>query len=408
MNCRVLFEYGLFLTHLGNQETKALHFLNEALYCLILNASTHSKCRSLKVLGNFQSLGQREKLDYIGNGTRELAHCVYEIGKLLRETDKSLSQDYYKKAHQLGMQFVFEAGRDSYTQVTILTEIGQALENEAFLKGALKILQYSFGREMKEKLRTEIMVSVIECAGQERGDALHEHQKQLELELNGVIVESKLIDSNSPEFTGGKITDSLLQSKRNDAWYTIAIKALKKLPKDLTVEETELLRDLRERFMKVKKDTIVFKKFETPCDEASQTETSVSDAFAQTEEKSMQPISTQTRIPELKTTTTKRFSFTPHRTHIHVQTFQEVKNEHAQTKLPVQTNKTPEILSIIIKRSHKSVQTFIDTKDELVQTKLPDLTVTTYKPWSYTPKRNHSTTQTTHPKQASTSAQTGR
>ena len=126
MRCRVLFEYALFLANTGDHTTKALDLLNQALHDMILMAATHSKCGNLKVLENFQSAGQREKLDYIGSGTRELAHCVYAIGKLLRETEPSLSKEYHEKAHKLGIQFVLEAGKDSYTHVIFLHEIGTA------------------------------------------------------------------------------------------------------------------------------------------------------------------------------------------------------------------------------------------------------------------------------------------
>ena len=79
MRCRVLFEYALFLAYTGDQKTKALAFLNQALHDMILMAATHSKCGNLKVHENFRCAGQTEKLDYIGNGTRELADCVYAI-----------------------------------------------------------------------------------------------------------------------------------------------------------------------------------------------------------------------------------------------------------------------------------------------------------------------------------------
>ena len=80
-------------------------------------------------------------------------------------------------------------------------------------------MQYAFGKEMKEKLRTEIMVSIMECVNHKRGHALQEHQDALELELNRVIAGSKLGESDSPGFTGKQTPEYQLQSLRTDHRY---------------------------------------------------------------------------------------------------------------------------------------------------------------------------------------------
>ena len=248
ISCHLNMEYGIFLTDIGGKQAKALQLLNDALNSLVLKDATSYKCKSLYVLSEFPKYGPSKKLDFIGNSTRELAHCVFSIGKLLRNTDEMLADMYYKKAHQLGMQFVMTGGIDSYTRVIILTDLCKALENEAYLKGALQILQHLNEKERRDQLETELILSVVECLGHKREDALSEYQIELEHELNSLISQSQMPDCDDESET----TLSLLISKRTEAWYTTAINALKKLPKDMTSKEREMLESFRNTSQKHK------------------------------------------------------------------------------------------------------------------------------------------------------------
>ena len=52
--------------------------------------------------------------------------------------------------------------------------------------------------------------------------------------------------------------DALLHSHRTDNWYSRAISALQNIPADLSLEDSQLLLDLRRRFERMGKDTITF------------------------------------------------------------------------------------------------------------------------------------------------------
>lgn len=252
----VLFEYGMFLSERKRENAKACDFLYKALQIFVLDAATQPKCANLKVLNNFLYWNAVQRLDWIGNETRELAHCVYTIATLLQ--DKEVAKIYYKKAEKLGLEFFIRFGTDNYTQIMILTDLGKALENKQYLRGALALLERSCGKDSNPELKTEIMVSIVECIGQASEDISHsvELENQLEIQLDQVITDSKAQGDDTED--DKKLHESLLNNNRTDSWYSRAIKALKDLPTDLTKEDSELLRGLKEKFDLLGMDTTPF------------------------------------------------------------------------------------------------------------------------------------------------------
>ena len=65
---------------------------------------------------------QLQQLEVVSNDTRELAHCVLVIASLLE--DQCAAQEYYKKAQELGLEFLARVDTDNYTLVMILTDLG--------------------------------------------------------------------------------------------------------------------------------------------------------------------------------------------------------------------------------------------------------------------------------------------
>ena len=156
------------------------------------------------------------------------------------------------------MEFLARVGTDNYTQVMILTDLGRALNNKKYLKGALALLQRSCGASDRTELQTEIMVSIMECIGSATESIGHsvELENRLELELNRVLTDANtpddLVEDNELEH------DALLHSHRTDNWYSRAISALQNIPADLSLEDSRLLRDLRTRFDRIGIDTTPF------------------------------------------------------------------------------------------------------------------------------------------------------
>ena len=251
-----LFEHSLYLSKQRQDKSKASKLLVKTLALLILDAGTSPKCGGLQVLNNFESLRAIEMLKWVGNGTRELAHCLYTMATLFE--DKETARRYFKKAEHLGLEFFIRFGTDNYTQIMILTDLGKALDNKQYLRGALALLERSCGKKDQSELKTEIMVSIVECIGPATDEVTHsvELENQLELELNRVIT-----DTNAPADDGEDDEtehDALLHSNRTDNWYSRAIKALKDIPTDMSKEDAELLKNLREKFGLAGKDTKAF------------------------------------------------------------------------------------------------------------------------------------------------------
>ena len=252
----ILFEYGLLLSKEPSNRAVALDTLQDAFRIFILDSATHPKCRDLGILNEFKSWSLQQQLAIVGNDSRELAHCIFAIASLIE--DQFVAQEFYKKAQELGLEFWAHTGEDNYTKVIILTDLGRVLNNTKYLRGALALLQKSCGAHNRSELETEIMVSIVECIGSATENIGHsaELENRLELELNRVIRDADTPRDSTED--DEREHGVLLNSKRTDNWYSRAISALQNIPADLSLEDLQLLLDLRRRFEQMGKDTITF------------------------------------------------------------------------------------------------------------------------------------------------------
>ena len=99
---------------------------------------------------------------------------------------------------------------------------------------------------------------VVECIGSATQNIGHsaELENRLELELNRVIRDADTPQDSTED--DEREHGVLLNSKRTDNWYSRAISALQNIPADLSLEDSQLLLDLRWRFEQMGKDTITF------------------------------------------------------------------------------------------------------------------------------------------------------
>ena len=164
------------------------------------------------------------------------------------------------------------------------------MDNKQYLRGALALLERSHRKNQQPELKTEIMVSIVECIGQASGEVEHsvELENQLELELDRIITDTDTpVDDQEDD---EKNHEHLLSNNRTDNWYSRAIKALKYIPTNLSKEDAELLKKMRQEFDCLGKDIAAFDKAMNAgraigCDIGTQTEKkTVTTTYVQTHE----------------------------------------------------------------------------------------------------------------------------
>ena len=138
-------EFANVMVKINSNLPAALRMLFEALQTLVIGAATESQNLPGLFLDLFEKSGYYERLEFLCNPTRGIAHCAFSIGEIFRRLGEAeLSNLYFTKARALGLRMVINHKTDALTKVMILHEIGVKCETQVYMGKALEIL-YTHG-----------------------------------------------------------------------------------------------------------------------------------------------------------------------------------------------------------------------------------------------------------------------
>ena len=125
-----------------SSQTPTLMRLFAVLKKLATLAATSGKRVDKDFLKGFKKCPYSQNLDYISNPTREIAHCMYAIGEVFDQAREfELAEKYYQKSKDLGLCVVADKVSDAKTTLSMIVNLGGALNDPQLLSIAPKLLK---------------------------------------------------------------------------------------------------------------------------------------------------------------------------------------------------------------------------------------------------------------------------
>ena len=145
-----------------------MDMLFDVLRDLLADAGFSKKHVQCWVLNKFPDFKYAQRLQFLSNPTRELAHCVYTISELFKMSGKAdLARMYRAKARKFGLLMVADEDNDTETKVTILHDAGRKFGSLQYLKYAQQLLyEDSSETPQKYELAAEVCLSSGELYAQ--------------------------------------------------------------------------------------------------------------------------------------------------------------------------------------------------------------------------------------------------
>ena len=138
-----------------------IDMLFDVLRDLLADAGFSKKYVQCRVLNKFPDFKYAQRLQFLSNPTRELAHCVCTISELFKMSGEAdLAQMYRAKARKFGLLMVADEDNDTETKVTILHDAGRKFGSLQYLKYAQQLLyEDSSETPRKKELAAEVCLS---------------------------------------------------------------------------------------------------------------------------------------------------------------------------------------------------------------------------------------------------------
>ena len=109
---------------------------------LVMSESMECELAAPELSKMFRQCSEEERLEFINNPTREIAHCVYILADLFRTSgDRSLAMKYFTKSRLLGLKMVLDNDIECLTKITILHGLARDFSANHFLKYAQMLLE---------------------------------------------------------------------------------------------------------------------------------------------------------------------------------------------------------------------------------------------------------------------------